>query len=482
MAEKRSSSRINAIQWTLLGELYKERDEEDMDTRYLICGKWLLERMMSICKKEKGKFNTSAQEASRIVAKQLRQDWIDKNVYPKKEDNVALKIRTDYETFKNFIKQNKSKAGEQRTKEWQAKVRTFNERMTKNAYDIRTSDETYQKKLEEMHGVRMTSNDNDYYNDNCFGSYIATCERKVCKAWKKTEERKEKRRKTEEEKREREVERNKEGKERKSQYLKEQEEINVTLEKEEYVPPQIIPQESDKIQTRSRESQESAQIKSSFPMVRVRKSYRALNEAVLRCTAQCFAAYKVSAADLIGIIVTTANTIFEQDWKISKKEREETEEDEERDDRGDEERDQEVVESKVSESSSLPKRRKMLEDYSYVFPAVRSLNRYLEDASYLNLHMVAELIKNKGSNVVTIGLDDTKKAAGHKLYDIKADHITIKGPNQKRKSYTTGYAENISHSGEDGAETYKYKLGVLAALTDSSVDEMLEQVDFWMTD
>ena len=206
MAGKRSSSRINAVQWTLLGELYKERNEEDMDTRYLICGKWLLERMMSICKKEKGKVQISAQEASWNVAKQLRQDWIDKNVYPKKEDNVAIKIRTDYETFKNFIKQNKSRPGEQRTEEWQAKVRNFNERMTKNAYDIRTSDETYQKKLEEIHGVNMTSNDNDYYNDNCFGRYIATCERKVCKAWKKTEERKEKRRKTEEEKREREIE------------------------------------------------------------------------------------------------------------------------------------------------------------------------------------------------------------------------------------------------------------------------------------
>ena len=116
---------------------------------------------------------------------------------------------------------------------------------------IRTSDETYQKKLEEIHGVNMTSNDNDYYNDNCFGRYIATCERKVCKAWKKTEERKEKRRKTEEEKREREIEKNRESEERKSQYLKEQVEINVTLEEEEYVPPQIIPQEKDKIQTTS---------------------------------------------------------------------------------------------------------------------------------------------------------------------------------------------------------------------------------------
>ena len=63
---------------------------------------------------------------------------------------------------------------------------------------------------------------------------------------------------------------------------------------------------------------------------------------------------------------------------------------------------------------------------------------------------------NKGDNLVTVGLDDTTKAAGHKLYDIKADHITVKGPNQNRKSFTTGYAENISHSGEDGGAAYEY--------------------------
>ena len=42
--------------------------------------------------------------------------------------------------------------------------------------------------------------------------------------------------------------------------------------------------------------------------------------------------------------------------------------------------------------------------------------------------MLAEFMLNKKDNVVIVGLDDTKKSAGHKLHNIKADHIAIKGP------------------------------------------------------
>ena len=49
--------------------------------------------------------------------------------------------------------------------------------------------------------------------------------------------------------------------------------------------------------------------------------------------------------------------------------------------------------------------------------------------------MVTEELVNKGENVVTVGLDDTTQAAGHKSYDVKADHITISGPVVPRKQW-----------------------------------------------
>ena len=106
---------------------------------------------------------------------------------------------------------------------------------------------------------------------------------------------------------------------------------------------------------------------------------------------------------------------------------------------------------------------------------------YLQDAYLLNMKHAVSYLTNKSNNVITVGLDDTTKAAGHKMYDIKADHITVHGPEGK-KSLTTGFMENISHSGEDSAATYKEKLKILEILGDSTLGEIKNEVDFWMSD
>jgi hypothetical protein len=95
----------------------------------------------------------------------------------------------------------------------------------------------------------------------------------------------------------------------------------------------------------------------------------------------------------------------------------------------------------------------------------------------MNLLMVAEELINKGDNVVTVGLDDTTKAAGHKLYDVKADHITNSGPRMPRKTMTTGYTENVSHSAADGAASYELKLKCLAVLADCDIDDITSSID-----
>jgi len=107
--------------------------------------------------------------------------------------------------------------------------------------------------------------------------------------------------------------------------------------------------------------------------------------------------------------------------------------------------------------------------------------RCMEDASYMNLKMVAEVMLNKEDQVVTVGVDDTTKAAGRRLYDVKTDHIAVAGPSKSRRTFTTGYVENVSHSGH-AAAAYDMKLKVLAVLSDTKVDEVKESIDFWMTD
>ena len=64
----------------------------------------------------------------------------------------------------------------------------------------------------------------------------------------------------------------------------------------------------------------------------------------------------------------------------------------------------------------------------------------------------------------------------------KADHITVCGEGKKRETLTTGFHENIVHTGEEQEEGYQYNLNILSILTGSTVDEIKSHIDFWMSD
>ena len=100
----------------------------------------------------------------------------------------------------------------------------------------------------------------------------------------------------------------------------------------------------------------------------------------------------------------------------------------------------------------------------------------MRQGALLNLRYVADQIKGKDpSEVIILGFDDTTKAAGVRLYDVKTTNITIKGDDKEKKNFTTGFSPNISHSGSDQAETLLYKLKTLAVLAGgrTSVDDTI---------
>jgi hypothetical protein len=225
----------------------------------------------------------------------------------------------------------------------------------------------------------------------------------------------------------------------------------------------------------SSDEQTKAQNSSDFPTVHIRNGRKSLNERIIRCAVQCLAQYKVSQNDLAGIMVATANTIFGQCWKIGPSWENDDDEDECESDSDDD--------TVNDNDGSERKKRRLCSDYRNIFPSRRCLAQYIEDASYLNLRSVAEYLTTKDeSTVVTIGVDDTVKSAGHRSFDVKADHITIMGPEMKRKTMTTGYLENVSHSGEDAASGYMYKLQTLAFLANTTVEDIKSSVDFWISD
>ena len=142
----------------------------------------------------------------------------------------------------------------------------------------------------------------------------------------------------------------------------------------------------------------------SFPAVPVRSSRKGLNENLMRCLVQCQSEYTVSRNHLCGIAVKMANMVFYQDWSLHSELPDKKDSTVDESDESDSEFESD---SEVDSSSGAIKRRRSAKDLTYVFPSNRSLDKYLEDASYLNLKMVANHILNKEEgNVITVGHDD----------------------------------------------------------------------------
>ena len=113
----------------------------------------------------------------------------------------------------------------------------------------------------------------------------------------------------------------------------------------------------------------------------------------------------------------------------------------------------------------------------------------LSNSQWIPLKHVGERIATKkDEEIVCWGFDDTTKAAGHRLLDVKSSNITIGGENKERETFTTGFTPNLSHSGKDQAVTLKHALEILTVLVgeevgeDFSVEDLVSQIDFWMSD
>ena len=376
---------------------------------------------MSLCHAPaKGQSTVSRENASMIVAKELREDWIQKNIYPMNERSVAKKIKADYELFKVLRKrETEGKC----TTAWSDKVQSFNDLMTKRAYDIRAKSRVYEKQLELEYQVSMTQEDIAFYNDNCHGDYVATCTKTVPRYWEKQQKRKFEREFSMENHRLAMEQQVKDDNELHQQQLAEALQTEIPDSDSEEMDPTLVvtpgsPNPTDRVTRSSSQSntKDSNIYENTFPKVKIRTGRKTLNESLMRCIVQCHSAFKTTTDDLRGIIVSVANTIFGQKWEIS----------DELENFDDEQEDS------YEECKDLKlKRRRCSRDLTYIMPSRSCITKYLEDAYFLNLELVAKLLTEKGDSVITVGLDDTTKAAGHKLFDVKADHITISGPLSK---------------------------------------------------
>ena len=152
----------------------------------------------------------------------------------------------------------------------------------------------------------------------------------------------------------------------------------------------------------------------------------------------------------------------------------------------------ECAEETIPEDGPTVGKRKKMRDLTFVLPSRKCLQRKLEDAALLNFQHVAETIErtHAAGGTATAGWDDTTKAAGHRVHDVKSGRITCVTSGvdnagavvKTRQSLTTGFLPNISHKGVDSATAVRSAISQLAVLCKVQYEEMTDFIDFFMRD
>ena len=436
-------------------------------------------------------------QAINAVEHELSGIWIvHLNIYPHTRQTIVSKLKSLYSDFRNLLDYSDKKKNEN----YEKRVKDMCE-MLQQGFDIKTSNVNRIKTLEKENSVKMTADEYKLHEDNCktkscscaWNSIIKCqqCPRQMFKSdtvarnWQNWTARNLRDRQAIETQKENQRE------QMKAVDVEDEDENEKDSSSDNYSPPENYQHEYAKVRTvlRSVSEIKSSEYTTNFPKVPLKYSKKNMNPKVMRAIVHCQASYKVSDNDLEGIIVDIANMIFDQSW-VKCDQGTFHVEDPNSDSEDDIDSNKRKIDHCEENVAVEKKRRRVKENINCSFPSRRTRRDYLRQGAILNLRDVGRKIalKSQGT-VITWGFDDTTKAAGNKMFDIKASNITFDGDGMERQTLTTGFTPNISHSGKDQATTLKYSLQTLAILTrgeiddhEFNVDDLIELIDFFMSD
>ena len=409
--------------------------------------------------------------------------------------------------FKKLLKWPNSR----RNSKWHEKVKEMSE-MLQTGFDIKTNDASRIKILEGFNLVKMKQDEIKLYEDNCKKKTCSCawdivikcqeCPRQmystqiVDKQWNNWRTRK--LRDLESLENQREKQEAFEELDFDNEHIAD---IIEDIDEVDHSPGDIYtPSKSshdfDKVRTGLRSSKiiPLSEQSTKFPKVPLRSSKTEINPKVMRAIIHCQASYKISDRDLEGVIVDIANMVFDQSWVKCDQG---TFHEELNSDTSDSEDDAEPYKRKLEacKETGMPfespkKRRRVKNNLNCSFPSRATRRMWLRQGAILNLrHLGRSIAMKSQETVITWGFDDTTKAGGNKVFDIKASNITLDGDGMDRQTFTTGFTPNISHSGQDQGKTMKYSLQTLAILIreemgdpEFNYDDLIEHIDFFMCD
>ena len=444
---------------------------------------YVYNRYLTLCQEKPLRLPGKSKIVIQELAKELRSIWIYMNIPPMTRVGVVAKLEKIMKAFEQHKKVHPPK----RNKKWQSSHKSLLDTL-ENGFDIKAVKTDVIQQCIDTYDVVPGDEEERMYVDNCVpNTETGKCERKVWNGstdtvWlKKANIRRSKLQRSEELRLRREEKCNEDK--RKLKLIKEvaqqstsndldvpdqheDEELHFlrTEEGEIFNPPKkprmtMFPdQEKSSRATRSQNEHIASNIapleSHSFPKIRVRTGYQTFNLDVIEALVVMESKFKVDGRQAPSLLAYIANTVFKQDWIV------------------------------LSEKETKKEEDEKPEYYDYVLPHRSTVASKVEDFALLSFLDMAESIENAKSKnqVVTYGTDDTTKAAGHKKFDMKTTHITLIDEDRKRETFTSGFYENVSHKGVDSASTVRHDIAKMAILTDNTYDDMLQLMDFFMTD
>ena len=423
------------------------------------------------------------------VAKELWCDWIYINLPPVHEINIKKKLEREIQNLEKLKRTNLSKRGPT----WEKSVRKLLLDLD-NGFDLRSREQASIDILTEQFEIEVGEEEELLYTDNCVPNETGKCERKrACSGddldWiKDANERRSKLEK-------------KDGrfKKKTANILKDKAALKKMKDKETVVDPDTVLEPADDILEEDNEAEDfkappsySSKVVQNFPasasfttrsgsstktedssLKPVRTSYKNVDIDILEVMVNMESQFGVEQRQVAPLLAYIMNKLAGQNWQPPTEETE-------------------TLECDDKEADPKLGKRKKMRDLTFVLPSRKCIHRKLEDAAMLNFKHVAESIEKtkEAGGTVTAGWDDTVKASGHRLHDVKSGRVTCvttemdKDGNQKRvrQSLTTGFLPNISHSGEDSAVAVRSSISQMAVLCNVQFEDMADFFDFFMND
>ena len=176
--------------------------------------------------------------------------------------------------------------------------------------------------------------------------------------------------------------------------------------------------------------------------------------------------FKVENRKASKLLAYIANKVFKQEWTVL-----------------DESEPEHTGETDEHKPHSKKPRRQLCH-LDYVLPHRSAISKMVESFSLLSFTDMAESIEaaREEQKVVTYSSDDSLKAAGRKMFDVKTAHVTIIGPEKQRETFTSGFYENVSHSGLAASKTVQHDIAKMAVLTGNTYNDMMSMINFFMND